>query len=285
MKKNKAFSFFLNLIAGALIGGGGILPGISGGVLCLLFGIYAPLMELFSHPKQAISKYFSLLLPVGLGALAGFWGFAKLIVRIFAANEILATWLFLGLIAGMFPALFRDSGKQGRSPACLWSFLFGFALLFGTLLVVRLDLLPTVQPGFAAFVFCGVLWGLSIVVPGMTSSSQLMALGLFQPLSVGISNADPAVLIPWLLGIVVTVLACARLVHRLFQRHYAVLYHGIMGFALSSTLMVVPLHYASGRELFLSLLCGVLGFALAWAMDKLELRTRRTDSSHPDSED
>lgn len=267
--KKKIIQFLLYFLAGVLIGGGGILPGISGGVLCLLFGIYAPLMELFSHPKQALARYLSLFIPVGLGALAGFWGFAKVIVYIFAENELLATWLFLGLIAGMFPALYRDSGKQGRSLPCLYSFLVGFGLLFGTLFVVRLGILPTLSPSFGAFVLCGVLWGFSIVVPGMTSSSQLMALGLFRPLSEGISSADPAVLIPWLLGMAVTVLASARLVHRLFQSHYAVLYHGIVGFVLASTIIIIPVHYASVQEFALSLLCGAIGFALAWAMERL----------------
>jgi putative membrane protein len=47
----------LLVLSGILIGGGAILPGISGGVLCVIFGIYRPMMELLSHPKRALPKY------------------------------------------------------------------------------------------------------------------------------------------------------------------------------------------------------------------------------------
>ena len=46
----------LLLIQGAIVGTGAILPGISGGVLCVAFGIYEPMMALFSHPKKASSQ-------------------------------------------------------------------------------------------------------------------------------------------------------------------------------------------------------------------------------------
>ena len=65
MAKNTGL-WILRAIQGALIGVGAILPGVSGGVLCVLFGIYRPMMELFSHPAGAIKKYWRLLLPVGI---------------------------------------------------------------------------------------------------------------------------------------------------------------------------------------------------------------------------
>ena len=56
-----------NIFVGVLVGGGAILPGISGGVLCLIFGIYEPLMETLSHPKSALKKYIGLFAPFLLG--------------------------------------------------------------------------------------------------------------------------------------------------------------------------------------------------------------------------
>ena len=46
--------FLIRLMQGALIGLGAVLPGISGGVLCVIFGIYRPVMELLSHPFRAL---------------------------------------------------------------------------------------------------------------------------------------------------------------------------------------------------------------------------------------
>lgn len=259
-----------HVFVGALVGGGAILPGVSGGVLCLIFGIYEPLMETLSHPKTALKKYIGLFVPFLVGYAVGFWGLAGVIGWIFEKNELLATWLFIGLITGMLPSLYKDSGKDGRGWGCWLAFLLGFGVLFGILLVVRLGILPTIEPGFGAFVFCGVLWGLSFVVPGMTSSSQLMALGLFEPLTNGIAALDMGVVIPWAIGMVATVLLCARLVSHLFRTHRGIMYHIVLGVAVASTVIIVPLEYAGAGQVLLSLLCGAVGFVVAMLMEKLE---------------
>ena len=62
----------LRLVQGFIIGAGGILPGISGGVLSVIFGIYRPVMEVLAHPLDGLRRHLSLLLPVGAGAILGF---------------------------------------------------------------------------------------------------------------------------------------------------------------------------------------------------------------------
>ena len=62
----------LRLIHGAIIGLGAVLPGISGGVLCVVFGVYKPIMELLSHPFKAIKKHAKTLIPVVIGIAIGF---------------------------------------------------------------------------------------------------------------------------------------------------------------------------------------------------------------------
>ena len=64
------------------------------------------------------------------------------------------------------------------------------------------------------------MWGLSLIVPGLSSSTVLMCLGLFNPLTEGISNFDFSVLVPFIIGIAATALALARLVYMLFKKHY-----------------------------------------------------------------
>ena len=53
----------LRLVQGFIIGAGGILPGISGGVLSVIFGIYRPVMEVLAHPLDGLRRHLSLLLP------------------------------------------------------------------------------------------------------------------------------------------------------------------------------------------------------------------------------
>lgn len=71
--------FFPALLQGALIGLGAVLPGISGGVLSVIFGIYRPVMELLGDPKKNFRTHFPKLFPYLLGYLLGFLGVANVL--------------------------------------------------------------------------------------------------------------------------------------------------------------------------------------------------------------
>ena len=75
--QNFIMRWLRDLLCGFLIGAGAILPGVSGGVLAVVFDIYRPFMETLTHPRTAVPKYWKWLLPIGLGWCAGFLGFAK----------------------------------------------------------------------------------------------------------------------------------------------------------------------------------------------------------------
>ena len=68
------------LLCGALIGAGAILPGVSGGVLAVVFGIYRPFMEVLTHPRRALPKYWRMLIPLSL-VWRGFWALQRALRR------------------------------------------------------------------------------------------------------------------------------------------------------------------------------------------------------------
>ena len=61
--KGQTSFLLLHFLQGALIGLGAVLPGISGGVLSVVFGVYQPIMELLSHPRSAMKRYYRMLIP------------------------------------------------------------------------------------------------------------------------------------------------------------------------------------------------------------------------------
>lgn len=262
--------WLLFLLYGVLIGGGAVLPGISGGVLCVVFGIYRPMMEVLAHPKTGLPKYFRMFIPVGIGWALGFLLFAKVIEVVFQASELLATWLFIGLIAGTIPSLLGEAGKNGRSRGCWISGGIAFLLLFGTLLTVRLSSMPHVTPNAGWYLFSGVLWGLSLIIPGLTSSSILISLGLLEPLLAAVTSFDLTVFLLWGVGLVGTVVALAKFVNHLFEKYYALAYHAVVGIVVASTLIIVPTTYESVGSLLISILCAVAGFVTAYFLGKLD---------------
>ena len=231
--------FLIRLMQGALIGLGAVLPGISGGVLCVIFGIYRPVMELLSHPFRALKKHAKLLLPVLIGLCAGFFGIAKLLGFLLNRYPDASVCLFAGLIIGMLPSLFREGRKKGSSPKDYAALGITFAVVLALLMTLRfVSVSITANAGW--YVFCGFCLALSIIAPGMSFSTLLMPLGLYTPFVEGIGNFDFSVLIPGGIGAVVTVILFARLVNRLLDRYYSTVSHAIIGIVIAATLPIIP---------------------------------------------
>ena len=126
--------FLQGLFQGALIGLGAVLPGISGGVLCVIFGIYKPIMELLANPFRNFRTHVPRLLPVILGIGVGFLGIANLLSFFLEKYPDPSVCLFIGLIAGMLPSLFREAGEQGRTRGSYIAMGVAFASILALLL-------------------------------------------------------------------------------------------------------------------------------------------------------
>ena len=270
--RNFGIRWLRDLLCGVLIGAGAILPGVSGGVLAVVFDIYRPFMEVLTHPREAIPKYWRWFLPIGLGCAIGFLGFAKGIAAAIDVSSTVTTWLFIGLIVGTVPSLFRETGKEGRSIGSWVSMAVCAGAIFFSLFYVGKVICVTVEPNFWWYNFCGALWGMSLVIPGLTSSSVMMALGLYQPMLEGLARLDFLVLSACLPGMVLTILLLARLVSWFFRKHYSIAFHGIFGIVLASTLVIIPTSYVGAWEIVLSAVCCIGGSLLAYFMARLDRR-------------
>lgn len=281
MKKRQRMSpamALLRVLQGALIGLGAVLPGISGGVLCVIFGIYRPVMELLSDPKKNYRMHLPRLAPVFLGMGVGFLGVANLLAFFLERYPNQSVCLFVGLIGGMLPSLLKQAGEQGRTKAS-WSALGGaFALVLG--LLVALEVFSVqVTPSLGWYLFCGFCLALSVIAPGMSFSTLLMPLGLYTPFVDGLGSLHFDVLIPAGIGAVVTVICLAKAVDALFDHFYAYAFHAIIGIVIAATIMIVPFQSfaASAGALVVNLICLAAGVVGALALDKFNSSIPKED--------
>ena len=274
-------AFIVRVIQGAIIGAGAILPGISGGVLGVAFGIYQPMMAVLAKPFQNFKLHWRMFIPIAIGWAAGFLGLAGLIAELLSINAAVIVSLFVGLILGTFPSLFREGAKDGRTRGMWVALAVSTAALLAFFYLLKSGVQTNVTPSFWWFVFCGVLWGISLIVPGMSSSSLLIFLGLYQPMTAGIAAFDISVLAPFAIGIVATVVLLARLVNHLFEKHYGIAFYCVIGFVIASTIPIIPLSFKSPGEGALCLIAAGAGFAGSFLMDrwseKLPTAQKKTD--------
>lgn len=268
-KTNASSPFALRILQGALIGLGAVLPGISGGVLCVVFGIYTILMEFLADPFRKMKTHLPKLLPVIIGIVIGFLGIAGLLSFVLDRYPAPSVCLFIGLIGGMLPSLWREAGQEGRSKASYVSLLIAAALIFALLIGLRV-LSVEITPNFFWYLFCGFCLALSVIAPGMSFSTLLMPLGLYQPFVDGISGFDFGILIPAGIGALATVILFAKAVDSLFKHHYSVSFHAIVGVVIAATVMIVPVDsfITSIGSAIINVVCLIVGIIAALALDK-----------------
>ncbi len=260
--------FIVRVIEGAIIGAGAILPGISGGVLGVAFGIYQPMMAVLAKPKKNLKLYWKMFIPVAIGWAAGFLGLAGVIAKLLSLNAAVMISLFVGLIAGTFPSLFREGARDGTTKGMYAALAISTAALLAFFYILKYSTQTTVTPSFGWYIFCGVLWGISLIVPGMSSSSTLIFLGLYQPMSEGIAALDWHVLLPFSIGIIGTVILLARMVNHLFEKHYGIAFYCVIGFVIASTIPIIPLSFSDVWQAIFCVAAALVGFVASFYMDR-----------------
>ncbi len=268
-KNRSIWDWIIRLVKGVMVGIGFIVPGLSGGVLAVVFGIYEPLMKFLGNLKDNFMKNLIFFIPVGIGGILGVVAFSAAVDFAFTNYAAQFTWLFVGFIAGTFPSLFKTAGKEGRK-TYHWVLLAVMAV--GTLFLMRwMETIQNVSmsQSFFSWVLSGALIGLGVVVPGMSPSNFLIYLGLYQPMASGISHLDFGVIVPLAIGGLVSVLALAKLVSWLFNKSYTFMYHFILGIVVGSTLAIIP-SGVSGWTIAVCALLFAFGAACSYGLAKLD---------------
>lgn len=266
--------FVFRVLQGALIGLGAVLPGISGGVLSVIFGIYKPIMELLSNPIANFRTHVPKLIPVVIGGAVGFLGVANILSFFLEKYPDQSVCLFIGLIGGMLPSLFREAGEQGRSKGSYISMIICMCVIFAVLIGLQMFSVE-VTPNFFWYLFCGFCLALSVIAPGMSFSTLLMPLGLYTPFVDGIGHFDLSILIPGGIGALVTVICLAKGINALFEHYYSMAFHGIIGIVIAATIMIIPVSgFAFPGTAAVNIICIVVGVIIALALDKFNSRVK-----------
>ncbi len=273
-KKFNLFGFILIFSESMLIGVGGVLPGISGGLICVLFGFYRPLMETLADPIHRLVPNLNLLIPLALGAIAGTLVSAGAVSEFLGKYNTIATFAFVGLIIGTLPDMWHDAGKQGRTKWSVSALIITTVLFTALLITLELATKVELPLNIFWFFFAGVFVGFSIVIPGFAFSSTLMFFGLYEPLMAGVKQLKAAVILPALLGLALVIVTLPRFVSNFFEKHHSIVSHITMGIVIGTSIpLFIKLNYTntSHNVVAASMLvaCALFAYALSVFMPKL----------------
>lgn len=238
-------SWIMRLIKGAIIGIGAILPGLSGGVMMVVFGIYDYLIAFLGNFPKKFKQYFLYLFPVGIGGVLGIFLFAGVVSAAFGKYAAQFVSLFIGFVVGTIPSLWNQAGEKGRGKQGYISLVVA-AIIVAVLMLLGEQQLTAIDPNFLVWIGSGVLVGLGFIVPGLSPSNFLIYFGLYDKMSEGISKLDFGVIIPLMLGVLFAALAFSKLVSILFEKKYEIMYHIILGTIIGSSIAIFPTVVAPG---------------------------------------
>ena len=241
-------SWISKMIKGIVIALGFILPGISGGVLAAILGIYERMIRFLAHPFKQLKEDVLYFLPVAIGMLLGIGLFSYPIEYLLEHYQVYVLWSFAGAIIGTVPSLVkeanRDSERDKIDLIWFWStFIVSGIALYGLNFVVG-----SLSASFLNFILAGSLLALGILVPGLSPSNLLLILGLYAPMLTGFKSFDLfGTFLPIGIGAVLTLIAFSKFMDYALRVYHSRVYHFIIGIVLSSTLLIL-LPNAGNRE-------------------------------------
>lgn len=265
--------FILNYLKGLSIGAGAILPGVSSGVLCVVFGIYEKLINSVLDFFKDWKSNFKFLLPIALGGITGVILFSNILEFLFNTYPTQTKFSFIGLIIGSLPILFKNANTQkGFRLHYLLYFVISFAFACFLLFLENSNTYNNMDYctnsfSFGFLVLCGFLMSVGVVVPGVSSSVILMILGVYEVYLSSVSVVNMNVLFPMGIGLLIGCFIFMKLIQKLLNNYFAETYYSIIGFVVGSVLILYP-GFSFDSIGLTSLLLFVICFYIAYKFEK-----------------
>lgn len=236
---------------GFCVGSADVVPGVSGGTMAFILGIYPQLINavksfdsdwlraLLRLDRHGIinKPHFSFLIPLGIGVVAALLFFT----RVVSLPELIRTepeiiyGLFFGLILGSIFFLFRHLGASILVPQMIFIVL---GIGFGGFVVT---LVPASTPDDHWFIFlCGALAISAMILPGISGSFILLMMKKYAYIFNAIGHFEFGVIIPFLAGVLVGIVLFSRFLSFLLKRFYKQSILFITGLLIASLYVIWP---------------------------------------------
>lgn len=284
-------------LKGMAMGAANVIPGVSGGTIAFITGIYERLINALKSIDlhsirllgtlriKDLSKHIDLpfLLAIFTGVLISILSLAKALEYAFEYYEILTLAFFFGLIVASIFGVGRQISTL--SLIVVLSFLIGASIALSIAFLTP----ATANDSFFYVFLCGVVAVCSMILPGLSGSYILLLMGNYVLVLRAISSFDFGVLVPLLLGCIAGLAIFSRLLSFLFSHYKDATVSLLTGFVAGSLLIIwpwkdtrmeevtngkmKPVGYdwylpAADADFFLALALAIVGFVLVWGMEK-----------------
>lgn len=244
-------NYIKKIIAGVAVGIANVIPGVSGGTIAVVFGVYSDLIGAASLDIKTIKANFKIYLclfgGMGLGALL----FARLFKLVYERFPVQTNFFFVGLIVGSIFIIFdlvREKEKESsftKVSKIIWFFI-GLSIMLALYFskgaaASSAAAIETLSLGnFILLFLIGFAGAAAMVIPGISGSFILLILGAYYTVIKAITDLNIPVLIPIGLGVLAGFILSARLIGFLMEKFPKITYAFILGLVAGSIRHMLP---------------------------------------------
>ena len=228
------------------MGIGFIIPGVSGGVLATILGIYNTILDKISNLFKNFKNNILYLTPIAFGVLTGILLFSKLILYLLNNKLNFISYVFIGLILGCIPYLINEIKLKSNKNISIIPFILSFLLGIFLFLIEKNNINNLSNPSYFIMFIAGILYSIGKLVPGISGAALLMLLGIYEYLLSIIANplsitSDVIILfIPFIISFILSAIFIIKIINYLLKNHFRLTYSAIIGFVISSILFIYP---------------------------------------------
>lgn len=231
------------IFKGIVIGIGKIIPGVSGSMLAISMGIYQKLIDsiskFFNNPKDN----FKFLSKVGIGICISMIFFSNIIFNCLNKYYLITVFFFIGLIIGSIDDIKENISKRNNKIVFM-SFII--VTILGLLNMDNEINISNNIINFIYFMFAGFIDAVTMVIPGISGTAALMMIGVYNDVIGAFSRIlnfyyfidNIKILLPFGIGLIIGVLITVKIVDYLFKKYKSKTYSSILGFSISTILLM-----------------------------------------------
>ncbi len=246
----------LLVIKGFFMGIANVIPGVSGGTIAIILGVYEKFISTISNIFEDLKENLKFLIPIFLGMGLAIVTTSKVVGYSYDNFPLPTLMFFVGLVFGGIPLLFKNvKGKKESKQVSsyviamftflLVIFMASYKLLFNInseVSFVSMNILD-----YLLLFIVGVIAAATMVVPGISGSLVLMIIGYYYPIIDTINNlfkedliSNAFVLLVFGIGVVIGIVLISKLLEILFKKYNTKTYFGVLGFVIAS-IFAIPI--------------------------------------------
>ena len=207
----------VTFLKGLIVGGTMLVPGVSGGSMAIVLGIYDKLIHAVSALTRLDKASFIFLCAFSAGGGLGIIAFAKPLLHFMETYPIPTSYFFLGAVAGSVPITFRQGNISSLSAKAVLYILLGVVIV-ALFAAAPIDGLHAQTDGGLFFLILWIVTGfvasIALILPGISVSYLLYLLGVYDQILLAISSLSFSLLIPLGGGVIAGIVATTKLLEK-----------------------------------------------------------------------